>query len=156
MTSFSLTPVPWPGSGALLPVLRDAEEGEERILATLADPSCTAYAAHSDGTLVGAAVVRWSSPSEIVYLAVPPSARRRGHGRAILAALQAELPRHGGTLIVGTANSSLENIAFYQRCGFRMLEVHRDFFAYIDPPQSEHGIPMRDMLVFSFSPVDAE
>jgi ribosomal protein S18 acetylase RimI-like enzyme len=147
---FTLTPVSWPASDALLPVLRDAEEGEERILARLADPTCTAYAAHADNALIGAAVVRWPAPSEIVYLAVAPFARRRGHGRSILSALQAELPRHGPTLIVGTANSSLDNIAFYQQCGFRMLEVHRDFFAYIDPPQSEYGIPLRDMLVFSF------
>lgn len=46
-------------------------------------------------------------------------------------------------------------IAFYQRCGFRMLAVHRDFFAYVQPPQYEHGIAMRDMIVFSFDAADA-
>jgi GNAT superfamily N-acetyltransferase len=133
----------------LVPILRDAEEGDDRIRAALADPACTAYAARCDGDLIGAAVVRWAQPSsEIVYIAVAPGHRGEGHGRAILAALAAELPAHGHRLIVGTANCSLDNIAFYQRCGFRMLEVHRDFFAYIDPPIVEHGIPMLDMIVF--------
>jgi hypothetical protein len=55
-------------------------------------------------------------------------------------------------LVVGTANSSLDNIAFYQRCGFRMDSVRRDHFTYVDPPVSEFGIPMRDMIVFSYEP----
>ncbi|WP_433219129.1 GNAT family N-acetyltransferase [Dactylosporangium sp. CS-047395] len=136
---------------ALVPVLRDAEEGDDRIRATIADPHCKSYAARDGGALIGAAVVRLSpgEPAEIVYIAIAPEHRRRGHGRRILAALQAGYP---AGLIVGTATSSLENIAFYQVCGFRMLRVHRDFFAYVDPPIAEHGIPMRDMIVFSYEP----
>jgi hypothetical protein len=53
-------------------------------------------------------------------------------------------------LLVGTANSALDNIAFYQKCGFRMSAVKRDFFAYIQPPLREQGIEMRDMIVFSY------
>ncbi|MFI5912591.1 GNAT family N-acetyltransferase [Dactylosporangium sp. NPDC051541] len=128
----------------LVPVLRDAEEGDERIRAVLADPESVAYAGRDDGVLVGAAVVRHG---EIVYIAVVEERRRRGYGLRILEALKSA---HPGGLIVGTANSSLDNIAFYQRCGFRMLRVERDFFAYIDPPIVEHGIPMRDMIVFSY------
>ena len=51
---------------------------------------------------------------------------------------------------MGTANSALDNIAFYQKCGFRMSAVKRDFFDYIQPRQREHGIEMRDMIVFSY------
>jgi ribosomal protein S18 acetylase RimI-like enzyme len=68
-------------------------------------------------------------------------------------ALQDESPRHGGrSLLVGTANSSLDNIAFYQKCGFRMYEIRRDYFAYIQPPVLEYGILLRDMLVFRYDP----
>ena len=138
---------------ALLPVLRDAEEGEERIRAALLDPSCVTYAARVEGELIGAAVVRWDrhEASEILYIAVAAEQRGKGYGKQLIAAVQAELPLRGGNaLLVGTANSSLENIAFYQKCGFRMLEIRRDYFAYIQPPIQEQGIVMRDMIVLSY------
>ena len=137
----------------LLPVLSDAEEGEERIRAALLDPTCTAYASWLDGQLAGAAVVRWreDEPSEIVYIAVAPELRGRGYGKQIMHFFQEELRRRGGhTLLVGTANAALENIAFYQKCGFRMFEIRRDYFAYIQPPITEHGIVLRDMLVLRY------
>ncbi len=137
----------------LLPILSDAEEGEERLRATLLDPTCTTYASWLDGQLAGAAVVRWEEdkPSEIVYIAVAPDLRGRGYGKQIIHTLQEELHKHRGhSLLVGTANAALENIAFYQKCGFRMFEIRRDFFAYIQPPISEHGIVLRDMLVLRY------
>ncbi len=137
----------------LLPVLADAEEGEERIRAALLDPTCTAYASWLDGKLAGAAVVRWEEdePSEIVYIAVVTDLRGRGNGKQIMHFLQEELRRRGGhTLLVGTANAALENIAFYQKSGFRMFEIRRDYFAYIQPPIAEHGIELRDMLVLRY------
>ena len=138
----------------LLPVLSDAEEGEERIRAALLDPACTAYASWlDDDRLAGAAVVRWEKdePSEIVYITVISDLRGRGYGKQIIHFLQEELrKRQGQSLIVGTANAALENIAFYQKCGFRMFEVRRDYFAYIQPPISEHGIMLRDMLVLRY------
>lgn len=138
---------------ALLPVLHDAEEAEERIRTALLDPSCVAYASRVAGELIGAAVVHWDkrAPSEILYIAVVAAQRGKGYGKQLIAAIQAELPQRGGnTLLVGTANCSLENIAFYQKCGFRMLEVRRDYYSYIQPPLQEHGIVMRDMIVLSY------
>jgi len=140
-------------TGFLLPVLSDAEEGEERIRATLLNPTCTAYASWLDGQLAGAAVVRWEEvePSEIVYIAVTADLRGRGYGKQIMHFLLEELRRRGGhALLVGTANAALENIAFYQKCGFRMFEIRRDYFAYIQPPIAEHGIVLRDMLVLRY------
>src|SRR5205085_5393711 len=66
----------------LLPILLDAEEGEERIRAALLDPTCTAYAARLEGQLAGAAVVRWEEdqPSEIIYIAVAEALRGHGYG----------------------------------------------------------------------------
>jgi GNAT superfamily N-acetyltransferase len=154
--------VPVSGTEAekLLPILHEAEEDDERIRAALRDPACQAYAALVGEEPIGAAVVRWddrqpSEPSEILYIAVVAAQRGRGVGRQIIAAIQGELPAHGGTLLVGTANSALDNIAFYQKCGFRMYAVKRDFFDYIQPPLREHGIAMRDMIVFAYG-MDAE
>src|SRR5690242_10215976 len=114
----------------LVPVLHDAEEDDERIRAALRDPDCQAYAAFDGDEAVGAAVVRWSGrePSELLYLAVVAARRGTGVGRHIVATVQAELPAHGRTLLVGTANCALDNIAFYQKCGFRMYAVKRDHF----------------------------
>jgi ribosomal protein S18 acetylase RimI-like enzyme len=137
----------------LLPVLLEADEGEERIRAVLLDPTCTAYAAWLDNQLAGAAVMRWeaNNASEIIYIEVTPALRGKGYGKQIIQKLQSELFEHGGcALLVGTANAALENIAFYQKCGFRMYEIKRDFFAYIQPPVFEHGIQLRDMLVLRY------
>ena len=145
--------VPNDETAFLLPVLLDAEEGEERIRAALLDPTCTAYASWLDGQLAGASVIRWGEDgsSEIVYIAVVPDLRGRGYGKQIMHFFQEELSRRGGhTLLVGTANSALDNIAFYQKCGFRMFEIRRDYFAYIQPPIAEHGIVLRDMLVLRY------
>src|SRR5215468_4819620 len=111
------------------------------------------YASWLDGQLAGSAVVRWEEdePSEIVYIAVAPDLRGYGYGKRIIHFLLEELRRRGGhALLVGTANAALDNIAFYQKCGFRMFEVRRDYFAYIQPPMAEHGIVLRDLLVFRY------
>ncbi|MBA2393961.1 MAG: GNAT family N-acetyltransferase [Ktedonobacteraceae bacterium] len=137
----------------LLPVLLEADEGEERIRTVLLDPTCTAYAAWLDDQLAGAAVVRWETndASEIIYIEVAAALRGQGYGKQIIQKLQSELPERGGrVLLVGTANAALENIAFYQKCGFRMYEIKRDFFAYIQPPVFGHGIQLRDMLVLRY------
>jgi len=151
--SLKIEPIPSHETMFLLPMLLDADEGEERIRAVLLDPTCTAYACWLDGQLAGAAVVRWEKkdPSEILYIEVAAALRGRGYGKQIMQALQDEMRSRGGrSLLVGTANAALENIAFYQKCGFRMYEIRRDYFAYIQPPVLEHGIVLRDMLVFRY------
>jgi GNAT superfamily N-acetyltransferase len=143
--------VPAPDAEELVPILHDAEEDDERIRAALRDPAGQAYAAYIGDRMVGAAVVHWGDPgpSEIRYLAVAGGERGKGLGRQIVAAIQADLPV-GRTLLVGTANSALDNIAFYQKCGFRMYAVKRDHFDYIRPPLAENGIVVRDMIVFDY------
>jgi ribosomal protein S18 acetylase RimI-like enzyme len=151
-----LRAVPAEAADTLVPVLLDADEGEARVRATLADPAHSSYAVLEGEALIGAATLRWEpEESEIVYIAVAPERRGQGVGKAIIALLLDEARRHGTrAVLVGTANSSLENIAFYQKCGFRMDHVRRDYFSYIQPPISEHGIPMRDMIVLRYDMSD--
>ena len=151
--SLRIEPIPSHETIFLLPMLLDADEDEGRIRAVLLDSACTAYACWLDGQLAGAAVVRWEKkdPSEILYIEVAAALRGRGYGKQIMQALQDEMRSRGGrSLLVGTANAALENIAFYQKCGLRMYEIRRDYFAYIQPPVLEHGIPLRDMLVLRY------
>ena len=47
---------------------------------------------------------------------------------------------------VGTGNSSIAQLAFYQRVGFRIVGVVPGFFDCDQPPIIEDGIPCRDMV----------
>src|SRR5438477_9826808 len=120
--SFILRVVVPPETEALLPILQDADEDVERMRTLLTDGMHTSYAVFDGEKLIGAATLRWSEDeSEIEYIAVIASLRGRGYGKAIIAALLGEAQQRGvGSLLVGTANSSLNTIAFYQKCGFRM------------------------------------
>ncbi len=137
---------------ALIPILRDADEDVQRIRTLLTDGIHTSYAVFEGERLMGATTLRWTEgESEIEYIAVVASLRGRGYGKAIIAALLEEARRRGAnSLLVGTANSSLDTIAFYQKCGFSMDSVRHDFFSYVHPPITENGIPMRDMLVLRY------
>ena len=141
----------------LLPLLRDADEDEQRMRALLIDGAHTSYLVYNgtrqDSQPVGAATMRWSQPtSEIEYIAIVDKLRGHGYGKALLALLLQEANTRGiESVLVGTANSSLASIAFYQKCGFRMVHVRPDFFSYIQPPHSENGIIMRDMLVLRYT-----
>ncbi len=57
----SLQAVPAEETARLVPILQDADEGLERIRATLADTRHTSYAALEGATLIGAATMRWLS-----------------------------------------------------------------------------------------------
>lgn len=48
---------------------------------------------------------------------------------------------------VGTGNSSLNQLALYQKCGFRMISVDKDFFKiHYTEEIVENGIPCVDMI----------
>ena len=150
--AIALTEVPPAEYEALVPLLRLAEPSAPALRWSLENLSDTAYRAAAGGALVGAATMRWSDdPSELVELAVAPEQQGRGYGRAILEWLIAEGRRRGRrALEVGTGNASLGNIAFYQKCGFRMAHVRPDYFWYYREPVMENGIRVRDMLVFRY------
>jgi ribosomal protein S18 acetylase RimI-like enzyme len=135
---------------SLVAVLSEADEDDDRIRAEMAAPGRVTYRAVLSQATVGAAVMRWEpDESELLYIVILADRRGHGHGKALVTHLLAEARERGvASVVVGTANCSLDNIAFYQRCGFRMDSVRRDYFAYIDPPITENGIEMRDMLVF--------
>ena len=145
----------------LLPILMLAEESESALRWSLKNLSDTLYRM-DDGKPIGAATLRWNAePCEILELAIVESRQRQGLGRQFINYLLTEGRRRGKTeLLVGTANSSIENLIFYQRCGFRMYQVRQDYFWYLRKPVYENGIRLRDMLVFRYdlteSPTDKQ
>jgi ribosomal protein S18 acetylase RimI-like enzyme len=133
-----------------LELLHVADEDDNRILDAMRDSANATYIAFDGPPAVGAAVMRWQGDeAEIVYIAVTEEVRGLGYGKKIINALitQARM-RDIRYLLVGTANSGIGNIAFYQKCGFRMDHVRRDYFSYFAQPIMEDGILIRDMLVF--------
>lgn len=85
---------------------------------------------------------------EIKNLAVYPSYQGQGIGKSLLlAALDVCRFRGVSEVWIGTGNSSLDQLGLYQKTGFRMVEIVRDFFVrhYADEIV-ENGIPCRDMV----------
>lgn len=150
MSTTTITLEPSQDIQRLTAILRDADESEERVIARLSHPQVISYLAQREGRVVGAASLHWrSAEGEILYIAVLPQHRGGGLGAAIIEAIVREATQRGcQSLLVGTANSSLGNIAFYQKCGFRMVAVRPDYFADLPQPACENGIRILDMLVF--------
>ncbi|MEP7075044.1 MAG: GNAT family N-acetyltransferase [Acidobacteriota bacterium] len=142
---------------SLIPILVLADNSVSAIRWSLENLSDTVYAVEEDGKTVAAVSVRWNSdPCEIVELAVAEEFQRRGIGRFLVETLTAEARKKAKEkLFVGTANSSIGNITFYQRCGFRMDHIRRDHFRYLKQPEFEYGIEVKDMIVFSLDPMAA-
>jgi GNAT superfamily N-acetyltransferase len=155
----------------LIPILLLAEPSERALRWSLAHLSDAVYRVDTDGddraddagtrvrTVDGApthgapaaaVTMRWDGdPCEIVELAVTPERQGRGLGGRGLDWIADEARRRGKRAVeVGTSNASLGNLAFYQRGGFRMHHVRRDYFSYYRTPRVEHGIEVRDLLVF--------
>ena len=133
-----------------IPVLLQAEESERALRWSLEHLVDAVYRLDEDNTLLGAVTVQWrNDPSEIMELAIAPERHGQGHGRQLVSWVIEEARRRGKhQLLVGTANSSIGNIAFYQKLGFRMDHVRQDYFRYYREPLFENGIQIRDLLVF--------
>jgi|SRR5512143_2467876 GNAT superfamily N-acetyltransferase len=136
----------------LFPILLLAESSRGALLWSLSNLSDTTYRVEDAGQVVGAVTMLWNSePCEIVELAVAEPRQRQGLGRQILENMLTEGRLRGKQrIIVGTGNSSIDNIIFYQKCGFRMDHIRRDYFWYHQTPEFENGILLRDMIVFSY------
>jgi ribosomal protein S18 acetylase RimI-like enzyme len=88
--------------------------------------------------------------AELRAVAVARDAQGRGLGSWLVGEVCARLRAAGvGRVVVGTASSGTRQLAFYQRLGFRLTHIERDFFT---PERgypsglSENGIATRDMV----------
>jgi len=86
---------------------------------------------------------------ELRAVAVDEYEQGRGLGTWIVAEVCDRLRRAERRVVVGTASSGIRQLGFYQRLGFRLTRVERDFFT---PDRgypvglTENGIPTRDMV----------
>jgi len=98
-------------------------------------------------------VVLWprGQATEIMNIAVATAFQGCGVGKILLGEAR-RLARSMGahTLLIGTGNSSINQLALYQKVGFRIDSVDRDFFLRnYNEPIIENGIPCRDMIRLS-------
>lgn len=89
-----------------------------------------------------------STTIELVNLAVAPQFQNQGIGKQLINhAIQIAKNKGYQTIEVGTGNSSIGQLALYQKCGFSIYAVDRDFFVkHYDEPIFENGIHCRDMI----------
>lgn len=93
-----------------------------------------------------------SEVAEIKNIAVAETERGKGIAKAMIQNVLTEAGRNGFISVeIGTGNSSLEQLALYQKCGFRLQSIDRDFFVRNYPePIFENGIQCRDMVRLEF------
>lgn len=109
------------------------------------------YSIHFKNDIVGVVLFTYHSNQvvELKNIALDPKYRGRGLGKVVIAEAFKKFKRKGiSKVIAGTANSSIGNLAFYQKVGFRMVEIKKDFFKNYPEPIFEDGIRAIDMVVF--------
>jgi ribosomal protein S18 acetylase RimI-like enzyme len=88
---------------------------------------------------------------ELVNIAVKESNQGSGIGKRLLVdAINRSREKGYKTMEVGTGNSSIDQLALYQKCGFRIIGVDVDFFKrHYEEDIFENGIWCRDMIRLS-------
>ncbi|HIW19823.1 MAG TPA: GNAT family N-acetyltransferase [Candidatus Alistipes pullicola] len=104
----------------------------------------------SDDRLVGVCVLLRTRPftMEVVNLAVHADFQHQGIGKSLIEyAKHKSRSERCSVLEVGTANAGTGQLAFYQKCGFEIDGIDRDFFRRNYPePIFENGIECRHMV----------
>ena len=136
-----------PYSEAPIELLLEADPSREKLNAYLSHSTC--FVAKRHDTLVGAYVVQRIAPGiyELMSIAVSPKQQRKGIGTILLKHAVATVgDLDARRLEVGTGSFGYQ-LAWYQREGFRVFAVDRDFFLEHYPePIYEQGIQLKDML----------
>ncbi|MCZ1266207.1 GNAT family N-acetyltransferase [Paenibacillus tundrae] len=141
----------------------DWEEEKPYQLLLMADPSKAivdeylsrgvCFIAEYEGEMVGEFVLLKTRPEtvEIVNIAVQEELQGQGVGKHMIKeAIEAARRLGGRTVEIGTGNSSFHQLKLYQRCGFRIVGVDRDFFVkHYEEEIIEDGIRCVDMIRLS-------
>jgi ribosomal protein S18 acetylase RimI-like enzyme len=141
----------------------DSNEPLPMQLLLLADPSQKlveeylergqCFIAKVNNQVIGVYVLLPTRPEtvELVNIAVDEKYQGQGIGKQlVLHAIQTAKLQGYKTIEVGTGNSSMGQLALYQKCGFRITGIDRDFFIrHYTEEIFENGIQCRDMIRLS-------
>ncbi|WP_241474967.1 GNAT family N-acetyltransferase [Priestia flexa] len=129
-------------------LLKEADPSEEVISGYIERGTC--IAGRADGELVGFVVLLPTRPNtvEIVNIVVKKNMRNQGYGKQLVEEAL-KLSKHYGykSVEIATGNSSIEQLALYQKCGFRITGIEIDHFVHnYEEEIYENGIQCRDMI----------
>lgn len=146
-------------------IIRKLEERDNipMDLLLLADPSKSiveeyitkgeCFIAESEKQVVGVYVLLPTRPKtiEIVNVAVAEKHHGKGIGKFLITdAIDVAKTKDYKTIEIGTGNSSIGQLALYQKCGFRIIGIDYDFFIkHYEEEIFENGIRCRDMIRLS-------
>ncbi|WP_407271983.1 GNAT family N-acetyltransferase [Radiobacillus sp. PE A8.2] len=110
----------------------------------------TCFMAVEATKVIGTFILLKSSENtaEIMNIAVSADFQNQGIGKRLIEHAKLQAKQWGCRHIeIGTGNSSIGQLALYQKCGFRITGVDHDFFIRnYDEPIIENGIACRDMI----------
>lgn len=131
-----------------LGLLLEADPSEQLVRDYCAGGHC--FIAEQQETVIGVFVLIAldSGVAEIKNIALAEPQRGKGLGKQMVLSALEEAKKLGFRSVeIGTGNSSLAQLALYQKCGFRMKSIDRDFFTrHYDDPIFENGLQCRDMV----------
>jgi len=134
-------------------------------LLLLADPSITAinkylkkgncFAAYEGADIIGIYVMVSKSKNsfEIMNIAVAENKQNKGIGKLLVSdAIKRAKKEKARKLLVGTGNSSVSQLAFYQKCGFKIAGIKKDYFIKnYKKPIFENGMQCKDMIMLELA-----
>lgn len=122
---------------------------EEEVIQTYISRSWC-YVAELEKRVVGIYALLPTRPKtvEIMNIAVDEPFQGKGVGTVLIKhSIQTSKELGYNTIEIGTGNSSIGQLYFYQKCGFRMVGIDRDYFIrHYKEPIFEKGIQCRDMV----------
>ncbi|SDC83969.1 Acetyltransferase (GNAT) family protein [Terribacillus halophilus] len=132
-------------------LLLDADPSRELVDSYLPKSHC--IEAKVGPKLIGVIILMPTRPEtlEIVNIAVKEDFRGEGIGRILIEyALEYARENKMKTVEIGTGSTSVGALYLYQKCGFRMTHIDRDFFTrHYDEKIIENKIELRDMVRMS-------
>jgi ribosomal protein S18 acetylase RimI-like enzyme len=137
---------------AFLPLLLLADDSEQEVRSYMNEGALYVYGSKETKDALGMvlAIPERDGSVELKAVAVAEGLHGQGIGSKMLREVIDDLRNRGVRhLIVGTGNSGIGQLAYYQKAGFRLWKIERDFFSpergYPDDLE-ENGIPLRDMV----------
>ncbi|WP_242235214.1 GNAT family N-acetyltransferase [Bacillus cereus group sp. BfR-BA-01316] len=139
---------------------RISKEAIPKSILLLADPSESQinayvqrglmYVAKQEERVIGVYVLLETRPKtmEIMNIAIVEHMQGKGIGKKLLLhAIETAKEYNMYKLEVGTGNSSVSQLALYQKCGFRIFSIDFDYFSkHYEEEIIENGIVCRDMI----------
>ncbi|TXC91482.1 GNAT family N-acetyltransferase [Metabacillus litoralis] len=130
-------------------LLLEADPSKEMVDNYLLEGSCFVVVYKED--IIGVMIITEASQyeNEIVNLAIKEKYRGKGLAKQLITSA-CDYSRKKGkqSVIVGTGNSSINQLALYQKCGFRIDYVKKNYFLENYAGSIvENGIPCLDMVM---------